>query len=121
MEFTFTNKEEYLAYRSAWKAEYKELSQTIRERKWLYSRYSTIVNKANVEIGMGYATINRYFEYIKLLGEEDTKYKQILTKQNRKISKEKLSLTATKMLGELKLSKVEANRQYLEYKQLVTA
>lgn len=33
MKLTFTNKETYLAYRSEWKANYKELSQLIRETK----------------------------------------------------------------------------------------
>lgn len=31
--FTFTNKETYLAYRSEWKANYKNLSQEIRSLK----------------------------------------------------------------------------------------
>ena len=121
MKFTFTNKEEYLAYRSNWKAEYKALSQTIRERKWLHSRYSTIANKANLEVGMDYQNINRYFDYLKLLSDEDTKYKEIRAKQNWRISKEKLSLTATVMLQELKNAKKEANRQYLEQKQSLQA
>ncbi len=33
MKFTFTNKEEYLDYRSNWKSKYKELSQKIRDLK----------------------------------------------------------------------------------------
>jgi hypothetical protein len=121
MKFTFTNKEEYLAYRSNWKAEYKALSQTIRERKWLHSRYSTIANKANLEVGTDYPNINKYFDYIKMLSDEDTKYKEIRAKQNWRISKEKLSLTATVMLQELKDAKKEANRQYLEQKQSLQA
>lgn len=121
MEFTFTNKEEYLAYRSAWKAEYKALSQTIRERKWLQSRFSTIANKANLEIGMDYPNINKYFDYIKMISDEDKTYSEIRAKQNWRISKEKLSATATKILEELKLVKIEANRQYLEQKQSLQA
>lgn len=112
----FTNKEEYLAYRSDWKVEYKALSQTIRERKWLHSRYSTIANKANVEVGMGYATINRYFNYIDVMSNEDVEYKEVRAKQDWRISKDRLSLTATIMLDELKSAKVEANRQYLKSK-----
>ncbi len=33
MKFTFNSKETYLAYRSEWKANYKALSQQIRETK----------------------------------------------------------------------------------------
>jgi hypothetical protein len=33
MKFTFTNKETYLAYRSEWKANYKALTQGIRNLK----------------------------------------------------------------------------------------
>jgi hypothetical protein len=66
---------------------------------------------------MDYQNINRYFDYLKLLSDEDTEYKEIRTKQNWRISKEKLSLTATIMLQELKDAKKEANRQYLEQKQ----
>jgi len=120
-KFKFTNKEEYLAYRSAWKAEYKELSQTIRERKWLHGKYSTIANKAKLEVGMDYQNINKYFNYIKMLSDEDKTYSEIRAKQNWRISKEKLSATATKMLEELKLAKIEANRQYLEQKQSLQA
>ncbi len=117
MKFTFTNKEEYLAYRSAWKTEYKQLSQTIKERKWLHSKIASMANKANLEVGMDYPNINKYFDYIKMLSDEDKTYSEIRAKQNWKISKEKLSVTATKMLKELKLAKIEANRQYLISKQ----
>lgn len=121
MEFIFTNKEEYLAYRSAWKAEYKALSQTIRERKWLQSRFSTIANKANIEVNNDYSNINKYFDYIIRFSNEDKTYSEIRAKQNWRISKEKLSVTATKMLEELKLAKIESNRQYVEQKQFLQA
>lgn len=109
----FTTKEEYLQYRKDWKEEYMALSQTIRERKWLHSRYCSIANKANLEVGMNYQNINKYFNYIKMLSEEDVQYKEIRAKQNWRISKETLSLNATIMLQELKDAKIEANRQYL--------
>lgn len=115
----FTTKEEYLQYRKDWKEEYMALSQTISERKWLHSRYCSIANKANLEVGMSYQNINKYFDYIKMLSEEDVQYKEIRAKQNWRISKEKLSVTATKMLEELKLAKIEANKQYLVFKQLI--
>lgn len=69
MNNKFTNKQEYLAYRSAWKAEYEKLSNEIRKYRGSWTH-----------IG--------------------------------------LKLKATDMLEERKLSKIEANRQYLEAKRL---
>lgn len=42
-EFTFTNKEEYLAWRKEWKEMYKSLSQQIREAK--HARNNAFRNK----------------------------------------------------------------------------
>lgn len=89
------------------------LSQTIHERKWLHSRDCSIANKAKLEVGMNYQNINKYFDYIKMFSEEDVQYKEIRAKQNWKILREKLTLTATIMLQELKDAKIESNRQYL--------
>jgi hypothetical protein len=86
-QFTFTNKEEYLAYRSNWKAEYKELSNTIRQIK------SDIrMTQKNRE----YAGRMQY----------------TLIKERK---------AAASMLEDLKLSKAEAQRQYLEQKQSLQA
>jgi hypothetical protein len=87
MEFTFTNKEEYLAYRSAWKAEYKELSRTIRELK---------------------ADIREI--------QKNEKNAGIL-----QCSRNKERKAARTMLDDLKWSKMEAQRQYLEQKQSLQA
>lgn len=86
-KFTFTNKEEYLAYRSAWKAEYKELSQTIRELK------------ANIR--------------------ETQKNREYAGRMQYALIKERKA--ARTMLDDLKLSKMEAQRQYLEQKQSLQA
>ena len=37
--FKFNSKETYLAYRSEWKANYKSLSQTIRDNKHTWTHY----------------------------------------------------------------------------------
>ena len=87
MKFTFTNKEEYLAYRSAWKDEYKELSRTIRELK---------------------ADIRD----IQRDGKNAGTY-QYARNRDRK--------AARTMLDDLKFSKMEAQRQYLEQKQSLQA
>lgn len=86
-QFTFTNKEEYLAYRSAWKAEYKELSKTIRELK---------VKIRNIQRNREYAGKMQY----------------ALIKERK---------AARIMLDDLKLCKMEAQRQYLEQKQSLQA
>lgn len=86
-KFTFTNKEEYLAYRSNWKAEYKELSKTIRELK--DEIRETQKNKINAG-RMQYDLIKK-----------------------RK--------AARFMMDDLKFSKMEAQRQYLEQKQSLQA
>ena len=47
--FTFTNKETYLAYRSEWKANYKKLTETIREYKWIAKECSRAYNTSWLE------------------------------------------------------------------------
>ena len=49
MNTKFTNKEEYLAYRSAWKADYEKLSNEIREWKHTY-RYNGLRDKATAAL-----------------------------------------------------------------------
>ena len=77
--FTFNSKETYLAYRSEWKAQYKELSQQIRE------------TKADIK------ETQRHHEYAGTM-----QYNLI-----------KLRERATFMIEQHKLSKQEAQRQYL--------
>lgn len=84
MKATFTNKEEYLAYRSAWKAEYKELTRTIRQLK---------------------ADIRQTQKEKEYAG--GMQYTLILERR-----------AANTMIEDLKLSKMEAQRQYLESKKL---
>lgn len=96
----FTNKDEYLTYRENWRIQYKQLSQTIRDYKFIKwagslgkkrftpeieSQYNTLVKKHNPNNSSG----SWIWEIIKL--------------------KEK----ATAMLEERKASKIEAQRQYL--------
>ncbi len=114
----FKTKEEYLQYRKEWKAEYKQLSENIRLLKFA------------IRLG----------QRKKSGGKELNKYEEDIIEQAIKIAKphirqwgndfwlwylittrETLSVTATCMLGELKASKEEAQRQYIEQKNsLVT-
>jgi hypothetical protein len=120
-KFTFTNKEEYLAYRQSWKAEYKELSNTIRDIKWGRKFINKASNKAHLQTGSDSWNANyRYIVDEELKNSE--RYQTILKKVDRyDFWNDKHKKTATEMLKDLKLAKAEAQRQYLEQKNLVTA
>jgi len=110
MKFTFTNKEEYLAYRSNWKAQYKELSQQIRDLKFC----------------RGFPQAKRFENYA---GKNVERYREIekrLFNNPNTCVEWKLSEKRDKafcMLEELKEAKVEAQRQYLaaQSQQIVIA
>ena len=126
----FNTKEEYLQYRKDWKAEYKQLSQIIREKRWLQKEVSRVTNKAMVQLGFhnlpywdtcdGLKSRNTL---INLFLSENEKYQTLRKKyENDYKCVELYSMQATQMLEELKESKQEAQRQYLASKeQLVTA
>jgi hypothetical protein len=108
MNTSFTNKETYLAYRSAWKAEYKQLSQDIRDLKFCraFPQANRFNNPYNVE---RYREIeNRLFKSCNTSVEW-----QLAEKRNK----------AACMLEDLKEAKVKAQEQYLaaQSEQLVTA
>lgn len=96
---TFNNKETYLAYRSEWKAKYKELSQNIRDLKFCRAfpqakRFEDYAGK----------NVARYREIEKrLFNNANTCVEWKLEEYRRK---------ATGMLEELKDAKIEAQRQY---------
>jgi hypothetical protein len=98
MKLTFTNKEEYLAYRSNWKAEYKQLSQDIRDLKFCRSfpMANRFQNPKNVE---------RYREIEKRLFNNPNTCVEWKIEQYRN--------KATAMLLELKEAKQKAQDQYL--------
>lgn len=114
-----TNKEEYLAYRSEWKAKYKELTQIIRERKWMWKVYSRCANKTRTQIGPDigqdwYLNFRRTMEYF-LSFEE--KYMKLRKKyEGDRILLEIRRKEARKMNEELKLVKAEAKKRWLESK-----
>jgi len=119
----FKTKEEYLQYRNDWKAEYKQLSQTIREKRWLYKEYSRMWNKAYVAHGNPFILTwdmyengrcnRRFLDYLHLMEKENKQY-QILEQKYRE-DKNWLGVNckqATQMLEELKEAKQKAWRQY---------
>lgn len=95
----FTNKEEYLQYRKDWKAEYKQLSQQIRDAKFC-RWYASIRRQDRM-------TPERDERWAKISGKTDYSYWAIKT----------LKVQATNMLDVLKESKQEAHQQYLAGKQ----
>jgi hypothetical protein len=101
MKHTFTTKEEYLAYRSNWKAQYKELSKDIRDLKFCRSfpQAHRFENPKSVE---------RYREIEKrLFNNPNTCVEWKLIEKRVK---------AFRMLEELKEAKKEAQNQYIATK-----
>jgi len=112
--FTFTNKEEYLAYRAEWKAKYAEISETIREKKWMQKEYSRACNKARKETEGKWP---EYYNRIREILKQNPRYIHLEQKyKNDGRWLEKLRKQATEMLEELKAAKQEAQRQYLAAK-----
>lgn len=99
---TFNSKETYLAYRSAWKAEYKNLSleiRTLRSADRFYQR------KTFAHLALTDGEERCLAEALKLCGPGSLSFNRL----NR-------SKRATEMLAELKEAKREAQRQYLARK-----
>jgi hypothetical protein len=99
---TFNSKETYLAYRSAWKAEYKNLSAEIRTLRQA-DRYRQRKEFAHQALTEG--DENCLAAANKISGAGSYLYRRQLR-----------SARATEMLAELKEAKIEAQRQYLARK-----
>jgi hypothetical protein len=97
----FINKEEYLTWRSQWRADYRALSKQIRDIK--FARWSEDSRRGGVK--MSEVQLARYNQiaqpYIAKHGVFYPSYQL-----------EALRAKATAMLEERKLSKQEAQRQY---------
>jgi hypothetical protein len=112
----FTNKQEYLAWVTEWKAEYKKLSQAIRDLKWTDKERQRAITKAVRDgIPCYKAEVKDY-----LTGKALERYQRIMA-EHRNTWRGALSAEATTMLEWRKQSKVEAQRQYLESKRLSPA
>jgi len=97
MTFTFTNKETYLQYRADWKQRYAKLSALIRDFK--FARQGTL---KITRLGQ---SMERYAAIEKAHRTQWGFYPAVLAWAHRR--------KATAMLDELKLAKIEAQRQYL--------
>lgn len=114
-QFTFTNKETYLAYRSEWKAKYAEISETIRNKKWMQKEYSRACNKAHKTTNGKWPD---YYNQIRELVKQNPRLVHLEEKyKNDGRWLEKLRKQATEMLEELKAARLEAQRQYLAAKE----
>jgi hypothetical protein len=100
---TFNSKETYLAFRSAWKAEYKKLSAEIRTLR-LADRF--FQRKTFAQLALTDAEERCLAEGLRLCGPGSLSFNRL----NR-------SKRATEMLAELKEAKLEAQRQYLARKE----
>jgi hypothetical protein len=99
---TFNSKETYLAYRSAWKAEYKTLSMEIRTLRLAVRFYQ---RKTFAQLALTDTEERCLADGLKLCGPSSLSFDRL----NR-------SKRATEMLAELKKAKLEAQRQYLARK-----
>lgn len=117
-QFKFNNKETYLAYRSAWKAEYAKLSQTIREKRWYNKEYQRAQNKARPLTSKGDCYYGRLWKNTEALLKDNVRFQELRLKykEDRKWV-ELYSKEATAMLAELAEAKQEAQRQYLASKE----
>jgi hypothetical protein len=95
----FNSKETYLAYRSAWKAEYKKLSAEIRTLRLADRFYQW---KTFAQLALTEAEEHCLAEGLRLYGPGSLSFNR-LSRSKR----------ATEMLAELKEAKLEAQRQYL--------
>lgn len=120
----FTTKEEYLKYRKQWKADYKELSQTIRDCRYINKAWGQAYGKATKVVSSIFPPPVEWFELhreiTKLQREYFNENKQAMELfdkyKNKNRSKEHLRVEAHKMMQELKEAKLEAQRQYLAAK-----
>jgi hypothetical protein len=109
---TFNSKETYLAYRSAWRAEYKMLSAEIRTLR-LANRFYQRSQLAGLPLTEGES---RCLVLAKeLCGGEPLSLHLMAFNRRRR------SARATEMLTELKEAKEEAQRQYVAKKHTETA
>lgn len=128
MTYPFNNKEEYLAYRKMWKAEYKELTRTIRDAKRCKLLFQQATSKANRDshVPGKFRSYAKFYNLTKENLENDVEYQELKKKYNTSNyqywmypDREKLRGVATQMLEDLKGAKIEAQRQYLEQENLV--
>jgi hypothetical protein len=103
----FNSKETYLAYRSAWKAEYKTLSAEIRTLR-LADRFHQRSQFARLAFS---AADQRCLAAATTLCESATFDSSLAALHRRR-----RSTRATELLAELKEAKLEAQRQYLARK-----
>jgi hypothetical protein len=99
---TFNSKETYLAYRSGWKAEYKNLSLEIRTLRLADRFYQ---RKTFAQLALTDAEERCVADALTLCGPGSLSFNRL-----------KRSKRATEMLTELKEAKLEAQRQYLARK-----
>lgn len=117
------NKEEYLTYRVNWKIKYRELTQQIRDLKWMNKEYSRACNAA-FKAHSGVSDYRKRSEFVQKYLTENKKYQELLKKWNiQPYFIGDLREKATIMMADLKQAKVDAQEAYLtsRKKEMVTA
>lgn len=123
--FTFKTKEEYVAYIKEWKSRYAHITHCIRIRRLYGKENMRIWSKAVLMSGARNSSdiaILKAFDIAKLLRTELSEHhKKLEATVNSPDFFEYSSEDATKALEELKLAKIEAQRQYSETKNYFVA
>ena len=118
MTINFNSKASYLAWRILWKIEYAQISQNIRDLKFIRKELNRALNKSAAALCEKRPIRNYYQE----LAMDINKFLQqvpryLETKQKcRDLSVEYERERAHQMLETLKQAKAEAQRQYLSAK-----
>ena len=120
MNINFKTKEEYMTFRNEWKEEYKKVSTTIRNLRYMAKEESRACNIAQPL--NRYGSFPQYYDKIKeILGKNDH-YQKLLKWSNDSSYKsyyvKKYTAIATEMLENLKQAKVESQKQYLLHKNI---
>jgi hypothetical protein len=103
---TFNSKETYLAYRSSWKAEYKNLSAEIRTLR--------LADRFYQRKQYGHLTLTEAEEgMIAAAMKLESPGSNVLEPSCFNYVRQRRSHFATEMLAELKEAKVEAQQQYM--------
>ena len=132
MTYPFKTRDGYLQYRADWKRYYATLSAEIRECKaWLReeARLATKVHQPNATSHYHLLTHSQYLQAIDALIPADKRAWILEIRKRHQTSMgpyspwfvwRKLAATATTLLDELKLAKIEAQRQYTEFKAKIS-
>ena len=119
-EFIFKTKDEYMAWRTQWRAVYRELSEAIREHRQLSRRLtSDMAKRHNRLAAQENPDLKKDDAYLVDLDQKATKALERLKKATLRGRFYLASELATTLLDIRQASKIEAERQYRAQKEVV--